>query len=265
MYTQRVQLTLVGEGPLPLAVQIESALRSNTSLVVVCHQSNVTGQVQPIEEIAGLCKRRKIPLLIDAAQSVGHIPLNLDALGCMVAMPGHKGLLGPQGTGALYLGTQLPFTLKEGGTGSQSFSLLQPQEVPELYEAGTLNIHGIAGLLAGTQFVAAHASGINQNIALRCTQLRAYLQAQKNIMCYGGGEGIVSFTVGDIPSGEIADALDFEFGIATRAGAHCAPLMHRLLGTQEQGVVRLSPGAFTTQADVDAFATAVDAILLTYG
>lgn len=241
--------------------QVERALRPDTRLVAMSHASNVTGAVQPAAEIGALCRERGVLFLLDAAQTLGVEPVHPEALCAdLLAFPGHKGLLGPMGTGGLWLRegiTLSPF--REGGTGSRSESPLQPDELPDRYESGTLNLPGIAGLLAGARFVAAHGEEIREKEAALTRRLRAGLAAMPAVTLYGPDAptvGVVSFNVAGLRSGDVADRLN-RLGIGVRAGLHCAPLAHRALGTLETGAVRASPGFYNTESDVDRLLSAV--------
>lgn len=245
------------------AATVEKAMTRHTKLVVVSHASNVTGLVQPIESIAALCQMRGAMLLVDAAQTAGVLPVYPTRWGIdMVAMPGHKGLYGPQGTGALYVREGLdlrPF--KQGGTGTSSGSVVQPLERPERYESGTMNTPGLAGLAAGIEYVLPRRAAIYAHEMLLTRRLLTGLGRIKGVNIYGGDKavervGTVAFNIGGLSSGEVADALN-ESGICVRGGLHCAPLAHVALGTPKRGAVRASVGAFNTMMDVEALLQAV--------
>lgn len=242
---------------------LRAALKKRTRLCVVGHASNVTGAIQPVAAIGGMLWEAGVPYLIDGAQALGIQPVDVGALRCaMYAFPGHKGLLGPQGTGGLYLDPGFALgTLREGGTGSSSESMLQPQERPERYESGTMNLHGIAGLLVGAQYVLENELRLRAQERTRTAQLMEGLLGVPGITLYGDPDprnrvGVVSFNVGDEPSGAVADALD-RLGFAVRGGLHCAPGIHSWLGTLERGAVRASPGHATTAQEIDLFVEAV--------
>lgn len=245
--------------------QAECALRPDTRLFVLSHASNVTGAVQPAAEIGALCREKGVCFLLDAAQTMGVVPVLPEALYAdMIAFPGHKGLLGPMGTGGLWIRPGLTLRpYREGGTGSRSDSPLQPEELPDRYESGTLNLPGLSGLLAGVRFVAAHGDEIRLCEEALTKKLREGLSRLSGVTLYGpanGSVGIAAFNISGMRSGDVADALSRR-GIGVRAGLHCAPLMHRALGTLETGAVRVSPGFFNTDADVDALLAAVDEII----
>jgi len=259
-----IELTIVepegGDAVAPW--QIRDALMENTRLVVCAHGSNVTGAVQPVHEIGAICRERGVPLLVDAAQTMGVLPVHPEEMQAdMVAFPGHKGLLGPTGTGALWVREGIDLRpLREGGTGSRSDSVFQPDELPDRYESGTLNLCGIAGLLQGVRFVQDHQRAIAGHEAMLAQKLRAGLGRMDKVTLYGPEEpmlGVVSFNVEGRRSGEVAEALD-RFNIGIRAGLHCAPLAHRWLGTTEVGAVRVSPGFFNYPSDIDRLLSVVE-------
>lgn len=247
---------------------IERAIRSNTSLIILTLASNVTGTIEPFKEVGNIAKRHGIPFLLDAAQGAGHIPIdvNKDNIDIM-AFPGHKGLLGPQGTGGLYLRDGLEIdTVKEGGTGSNSDSLLQPDIMPDRYESGTLNAPGISGLKVGLDYInSVGIEKIRKHEIEICGRIIDGLKKIDRVNVYGPLEperhaGAVAFNVGDMDSTEVSYILDSEFEIEVRAGLHCSGLAHKTIGTFEQGVVRVSPGPFTTEEEIDTFLDAVGQI-----
>ncbi|MCL2811638.1 MAG: aminotransferase class V-fold PLP-dependent enzyme [Clostridia bacterium] len=259
-----ISLTLLPpeSGHVVTAEQVRRALRPGTRLVVVNHVSNVTGAVQPVQQIAQVCRAAKIPLLIDAAQSMGVLDARPDTLGAdLLAAPGHKSLFGPHGTGFLYIGPGIILRpLKEGGTGSLSESMIQPEEMPDRFESGTQNLPGIAGLLTGLRFVKEHRQEIADHE--KALAHRAYdgLHNIAGVQVYSPADAaIVCFNVGELQSGEVAEQLD-QAGIAVRAGLHCAPGTHKHLGTLETGAVRVSPGFFNTERDMDTLLRAVSII-----
>jgi cysteine desulfurase family protein len=240
-------------------------------LAVATHASNVTGVLLPIGSMAAIAAERGVPLVVDASQTAGHLPLDLSALGAAaVAMPGHKGLLGPTGTGVLHLAPGVEVEpLIRGGTGSMSELEYQPDFAPDRYESGTLNAVGIVGLGAAAAYLAetgldcAHAGGTALG-----RRLRDALADAAGITVYGpaderAGVGILSLNVDGLPCATVARMLDDEWGVMTRAGLHCAPAAHRSLGTAPEGTVRLSWGYGTSEHDVDTAAEAVRAIART--
>ena len=236
----------------------ERELTEDVDVVICNHVSNVFGFVQPVERIAALCRRRGTALIVDASQSAGVLPVDLTGWGAaFVAMPGHKGLYGPQGTGLLLCaGEAIP--LIQGGTGSASALQTMPDYLPDRLEAGTHNLPGIAGLLAGLRYVAARTpeaigkreGGLIRRAAqgmARLPRVRAF-QA-RDPACQSG---VLSFQVEGMDCEAVGEALSRR-GIALRAGLHCAPLAHENAGTLEAGTVRLSVSDFNTAADVDRF------------
>ena len=242
---------------------IRRAIRRNTRLVVLTHASNVTGAIQPVAAVGALCQEIGVRFLIDGAQALGAMPVNVRALRCdLYAFPGHKSLLGPQGTGGLYIAPGCTLnTLREGGTGSSSDSMLQPTELPERYEAGTVNLPGLAGLGAGVKHVASRLTQIMIRERELTSAIWEELSNIQGVEIYSPRQeaaraGIVSFNLGDLSSSQTADALD-RSGIAVRGGLHCAPGTHRLLGTVRRGAVRVSVGNENSFDEIDAFIKAV--------
>ncbi|MBQ8537949.1 MAG: aminotransferase class V-fold PLP-dependent enzyme, partial [Clostridia bacterium] len=241
---------------------LQKAITPRTALVVVCHASNVIGVVQPVEKLGAVCRENGVPLLVDATQTAGIQRVGLESLQAdMIAMPGHKGLLGPQGTGALVMRKGLfPRPLRFGGTGSRSESMLQPYEMPDRYESGTLNLPGIAGLLAGIRFIQRHGEAIRAYEEALTQRLLCALAAVSGVTILGHPDaprvGVVSFLLPNMDSSEAADELD-RLGFALRGGLHCAPAAHQALGTLRCGAVRASVGIYNTEEDVDQLADAV--------
>ena len=237
-------------------------------LAVAVHASNVTGVLLPVATMAKSAADAGVPFVVDASQSAGHLPLVLSSLGASAAaMPGHKGLLGPMGTGLLYLAPGVePEPRLRGGTGSRSESEYQPDFAPDRYEAGTLNAIGIVGLGAAAEHLL--AVGIDR-VQARLTELgarfRNALAGIDGLVVNGPVDaacsvGIASLNVHGVPCATVARLLDDEWGVMTRAGLHCAPAAHRSLGTAPQGTVRFSWGLDTTDADIDVAVEAVRAI-----
>lgn len=236
--------------------QVQAALQPNTRLVAVNHVSNVTGVAQPVEAIGAVVAQHEALFLVDAAQSLGILPVHpLKMQADMVAFPGHKGLLGPYGTGGLYLNPEVVLEpLRHGGTGSSSESMLQPDELPERYESGTMNLAGIAGLLAGTRYVLKHGQEIAEHEHILTQRLLSGLAQFPQLQLLSATPpdvGVVSFNLGEYSSGEVANMLD-QRNIAVRGGLHCAPGAHEWLGTLARGAVRASVGYANTVRDVDA-------------
>lgn len=238
----------------------ETALKTRPKAAVCTHVSNVFGYVLPLEDIAALCRRYGVPLIVDAAQSAGSIPIDFGALGAaFLAVPGHKGLLGPQGTGLL-LCARTPEPLFYGGTGGSSLPRTMPEELPERGEAGTVNVPGIAGLTAGIRRVLARTpQAIGRHERMLATHCARGLRAMGYRVFTGPHQsGTVSF----LPSGDCEEVADHfaRHGIALRAGLHCAPLAHETAGTLQTGTLRLSIGADTTGADCKAFLKTAQAL-----
>ncbi|GGA06635.1 cysteine desulfurase [Paenibacillus marchantiophytorum] len=248
--------------------ELRKAFKPNTSLVVVSHSSNLLGTIMPVGEIGELCRSHGARLLIDAAQSAGILPIDVQGMNIdMLAFPGHKGLLGPQGTGGLYINPNLDLDpLLHGGTGSQSEAIQQPTVRPDRYEAGTQNTVGIAGLNEGVKFVLAETVEKIHEKEWRQTQmLMEGLLGIEGVTILGPSlgqnkTGIVSFNIQDADSSEVAFILDQSFQIAVRSGYHCTPLAHEAAGTLAKGAVRASIGYFTTDGEVDALIQAVKEI-----
>lgn len=247
---------------------IVAALRPETRLVALSHCSNVTGTIQPVEEIGRLLKGRGIRYLIDAAQSAGSIPLDLAAAGVdLLAAPGHKGLLGPQGTGFLYIAEGAePEPLLVGGTGGYSDHPGQPEAMPERYESGTLNTPGIAGLKAGVEFIRRTGiAAIREKEETLTALLMDGLGGISGVTLHGppaseSRGAVVSFTLEGKDPSEIGFILDTRYGISVRVGLHCAPDAHRTIGTHPGGTVRVSPGFFTTEEEIGRFVDAMRTI-----
>ena len=265
----RITLTLVSPGPDGFVdpEDVRGALTPATALIVCTHASNVTGAIQPVAAIGQVAKAAGVRYLIDGAQALGGMPVDVKALGCdLYAFPGHKSLLGPQGTGGLYIAPGIRLNpLREGGTGTDSHSLLQPETLPERYESGTVNLPGIAGLAAGCEYVASRLSQIMMQERELTQALYEGLNAMEGVTLYSpaqeaGRAGIVCFNVGDLPSAQAADALARR-DIAVRGGLHCAPEAHRFLGTLRRGAVRASIGHANTFEEVERFLQAVRALL----
>ena len=233
------------------AADIERAMLPNTRLVAMTHMSNVLGMAQDAAAVGAVCARHGALLLLDCAQTAGHIPLAPKQWGChLLAMPGHKGLLGPHGTGALWIAPGVRVApLRQGGTGSASESMFQPRMLPDSLESGTLNLPGIAGLHAGMQVSLAHMRETHEKTVALCNWLREELLNLPGVRVYTGkGASLVSFGAEGVGSQELAALLDGE-RIAVRGGLHCAPGVHRFLGTLATGAVRVSPGMYSAQAD----------------
>ena len=249
----------------------EGAIRSDTKLFVLTHASNVTGAIQPVEEVGAIAKARGVRFLVDAAQSIGHIPVLSKQLNAdLIAAPGHKGLLGPLGTGILYIAPGMEEHLRamrQGGTGTTSESDLQPETLPDKYESGNHNVPGIIGLGAALAYLAERSLGDIREHELRLTsRLLDGFRSVDRVTIHGPGQaerqvGVVSITIDSYDPQEIATMLDAAYAVQVRSGLHCAPLMHASLGTSPRGgTVRFSIGAFTTIEQIDLAIQAVDEI-----
>lgn len=238
---------------------IKKAIKPNTKLIVTTHASNVCGTIVDIESVGNIAKENNILYLVDASQTLGVYDIDIQKINVdMIAAPGHKCLLGPQGTGMLYIRDGLEVNiLKEGGTGSNSEDLFQPNMMPDRYESGTHNTPGIAGLNAGVKFILETGiDKIRKHEEELCEYMLTKLTEVPNIKIYGPLDSkkraaVISINIGDIDSGEITFILDDMYEIATRSGIHCSPLAHKTLGTLRQGTVRFSLGYFNTKDDID--------------
>lgn len=244
---------------------IRAAIRPGTRLIAMTHASNVLGSVQPVADVGRIARERDLLFLVDAAQTAGAFALDVQAA-CidLLAFPGHKSLLGPTGTGALYVGSRVALRpWREGGTGGDSLTPTQPTEFPHHLEGGTPNVHGVVGLVAGLDFVEARGvEQIRRHETDLCERLRAALAELPGFEVFGHADperrvGALSFRCEVLPAPELAGLLDQSFNIAVRPGLHCAPYIHKKLGTAPDGLVRVSPGPFSTDADID---TLIDAL-----
>lgn len=248
---------------------VAAAIEARTRMVVICHASNVTGTLQPVAEIGRMVRDRGLLLLVDGAQTLGAEPVDVER-DCidLLAFPGHKSLYGPPGTGGLYVGERAQVTpVRQGGTGSASESEQQPDALPDRLECGTLNTVGLAGLRAGVEFVLGQGvERIAQHERALAAQLAEGLAAIDGIELQGpldraGTVASVSFTARGWEPTDLAAILDQPFGIAVRAGLHCAPLAHKTIGTFPSGTLRMSPGWFTTSDEIDQAVDSVRQVL----
>ena len=242
----------------------EALMQPHTRAIVCTHASNLTGNLTDLARVSAVAKAHDVLLIVDAAQTAGACPIDMTALGIdVLCFTGHKGLMGPQGTGGLCVREGLTLRhWKVGGSGVQSYSRTHPTQMPTCLEAGTLNSHGIAGLSAALDFIAQVGVGAihDRETAL----MRRFYEGVKEVpgvTVYGDFSrrrmAIVTLNIGDYESGAVSDALSEEHGIATRPGAHCAPRMHQALGTVQQGAVRFSFSWFNTEQEIDAAIQAV--------
>lgn len=237
---------------------LEKAIKPNTKLIVTTHASNVFGTLIDIKEVGLVAKKNNITYLVDASQTAGVYDIDVKNMNIdILATAGHKSLLGPQGVGILYIKEGIDLdTLKEGGTGSQSEYLFQPQMLPDKYESGTHNTPAIAGLNAGVKYILDNIDTIRRKEEELCEYMLSRLDEIKDIKIYGTKDikkrvPVISINIGDIDSGEITFILDSEYDIATRSGLHCSPLAHKTVGTIKQGTIRFSIGYFNTKDDID--------------
>lgn len=237
---------------------LRRAIKSNTRMICTLHASNLTGTIMPIKEIGSIARSAGIIYMVDSAQSAGVLPIDVkeDHID-ILAFTGHKGLFGPQGTGGIYINPVMKIKLlKEGGTGSLSEYLEQPDFMPDMLESGTLNTPGIVGLGAGIAFINEQGMDkIYQHEQKLLTQLIDGLQQIKGIKLYGPADikrrtAVLAFNIEGMDCGELSSRLDYEFGITTRSGIHCAPLAHQTIGSFNSGSCRLSPGYFNTSEDI---------------
>jgi cysteine desulfurase family protein len=248
---------------------VRAALTPKTRLIALTHASNVLGTVQPVGEIGRLARERDLLFLVDAAQTAGVVSIDVQEMNIdLLAFPGHKSLLGPTGTGALYVGPRARVgAWREGGTGGDSSSETQPREFPYFLEGGTPNVLGVAGLAAGVRHVTeqgvdtirAHEVGLTERLWRRLEEAGGFevfghRDASRRV-------GTLSFRSDVLPAAEIGAILDQAFDVAVRPGLHCAPYVHRSLGTFPDGTVRVSPGPFSTAADIDHLADALAEML----
>jgi cysteine desulfurase family protein len=247
--------------------EIAAAISPQTRLIALNHASNVTGALQPACEVGRIARRHGILFLLDAAQSLGQVSFQVAEVGCsLLAAPGHKGLLGPSGTGVLYLAPDAEELLqptRQGGTGTQSEQDVQPLTLPERYESGSLNVAGILGLGAGVSWLLERGLvEIHAHKQQLLTGLLEGLHSMEGVTVHGPAEaasrvGVVSVTVDGYDPQEVASLLDTAYRIQVRAGLHCAPLMHQALGTAPAGTVRLSLGPWNTQEQIEVVLAAV--------
>jgi selenocysteine lyase/cysteine desulfurase len=245
----------------------EQAFKPNTKLVCLTHASNVTGNLSPVEEVGALCAKKGIAFLVDAAQTAGAVPLSMRDLHIdFLAFTGHKGLMGPPGTGGLIVAPQWNLdSFIEGGTGSNSDKEEQPQQWPDKFESGTQNYWGLAGLKAGVEFLLkTSVEAVRKKEEAMNIQFLKELEKFRKIKTYGlpAGSvrekiGIVSLNVEGRDPSEVGYELDEKYGINVRVGLHCAPLAHRTIGTYPIGTVRFSFGYYNTPKEIE---TAVKAL-----
>lgn len=238
---------------------LESSVKSNTSAIVLTHASNLSGNVTDLAFVSNFAKKHGLLLIVDASQTAGSLPINVVKMGIdILCFTGHKGLFGPQGTGGLYVREGLTLSpLKSGGSGIHSFDRQHPTDMPTALEAGTLNGHGIAGLNAGLDYIL--STGVKNIHAKEISLARRFVNGISDISdlkLYGDIDTplrtpIISLNIGNMSSASVSDILWEDYEICVRAGAHCAPLMHKTFGTEKQGAVRFSFSCFNTEAEID--------------
>lgn len=238
---------------------LESSVKSNTSAIVLTHASNLSGNVTDLAFVSSFAKKHGLLLIVDASQTAGSLPINVVKMGIdILCFTGHKGLFGPQGTGGLYVREGLTLSpLKSGGSGIHSFDRQHPTDMPTALEAGTLNGHGIAGLNAGLDYIL--STGVKNIHAKEISLARRFVNGISDISdlkLYGDIDAplrtpIISLNIGNMSSASVSDILWEDYEICVRAGAHCAPLMHKTFGTEKQGAVRFSFSCFNTEAEID--------------
>jgi cysteine desulfurase/selenocysteine lyase len=270
---QGVSLTIIpcaSDGTLDIG-KIAEAVKPKTRLMVMTQASNVSGTILPVAEASSIVHQYGVPLLVDASQSAGAIPIDIQNSGIdMLAFTGHKELLGPTGTGGLVINPGFNISaltpLVFGGTGSRSEFEEQPDDLPDKYESGTLNLMGIAGLSASLSWITHRGltSG-REHAELLTTALIEGLSVIPGVKMYGtrkaeNSVAIVSFTIDGLKVSEIGFKLDEDYGILSRVGLHCAPAAHKTLGSFPEGTVRLSPGIFTTMDDIDKTLKAIQEV-----
>ena len=249
---------------------IRAAIQPETKLIACVHVSNVTGTIQPVADVAAIARAAGVASIIDSAQAVGHVELDVQQLGAdFVAFPGHKGLLGPLGTGVLYIrpgAENLLTTMKEGGTGTIGEQPVQPETMPDRFEIGSHNAIGLAGLAEGVAWVAERGlADLREHDVTLSQRFLAGVGEIPGLTVYGPDNladrtGVFSVNVAGLSPSDLAAALEADFGVLTRPGVHCAPLAHRTLGTHPTGTCRLSFGAFTIAAEVDHAAAALRSV-----
>lgn len=263
----KISVTYVGCDPTGRIApeDVIAAIGPNTRLVSLNHVSNVTGTIQPIENVNSRIRASghgKVVFLLDAAQSLGHLPIDVQAMGCdILAAPGHKGLLGPLGTGILYFADEVADAitpLRFGGTGTDGSIELQPTKVPDKFESGNLNVPGIAGVNAGITFLRSDngrsADAQRQSLSKLMLDGINHIEGVtlQGLSTMDNRVGVFSISIEGLDCHDAASILDTNWSIQTRAGFHCAPLIHRTLGTEIQhGTLRLSVGLLNTQAQVE--------------
>ncbi len=260
-------VSCAGDGSLD-SDEVRKAIKPNTRMICMLHASNITGTLMPIEEVGRIARENQLLFVVDTAQTAGVIPIDIEKQYIdVLTFTGHKGLLGPQGSGGIYIKPKLDIVpLKQGGTGSLSEYLEHPAFMPDLLECGTHNTPGIAGLLAGINFINSEGMDrIHRQEQQMGQMLMKGLADIPEVRVYGPADmsrrtAVISFNIMGMDCGEVSTQLDYRYGIVTRSGLHCAPLAHKTIGTFETGSCRLSPGYFTTREEMEMVIKAVGEI-----
>ncbi len=247
---------------------VAAAITTKTRLIVLTHASNVLGTVQPLADVGRIAREHDVLFLVDAAQTAGVLPIHVrEMLIDLLAFPGHKSLLGPTGTGGLYVGSRAQLRAwREGGTGGDSASPTQPLEFPYFLEGGTPNVHGVVGLMEGVKYIESNGIGNLRDHELDLVeQLVNWVKDSDQFCLHGKFDrtkhvGTVSLSLPSLSATEIGGILDEAFDIAVRPGLHCAPYIHRALGTFPDGTIRISPGCFNTKHDITTLCEALSEI-----
>lgn len=255
-----------------IAKELQKAITRKTKLLALTHASNVTGDILPLEKLTKIAKEKDLITLVDGSQTVGHLEINMKKQNIdMLAFPGHKALLGPQGTGMLLINEAIELSpIHHGGTGGDSISEDQPETLPDRLESGTLNTPGIAGLLGALEQYKERKEDIVPRETMLTNRMIKGLENIKGVTVYRLNEEaterlpIVSFNVDDIMSHEVAMILDSHYDIAVRAGVHCSPLIHEHHETLEQGMIRASFNMYNKEEEVDRFIAAIKEIARSY-
>ncbi|MBS5307636.1 MAG: aminotransferase class V-fold PLP-dependent enzyme [Clostridium sp.] len=260
MEKQGVEITLVGVDKAGYVnpLDIKNEIKKNTKIIIINHISNVLGSIQDITSIGKIAREKEIIFMVDASQSAGVISIDVESSYIdLLAFPGHKGLLGPQGTGGLFIREGINLSnFNEGGTGSNSHFMIQPDFMPDKFESGTLNTPGIAGLCEGLKFI--KRVGIDSIKKVEDELMKYFIDEIRKlsyIKIYGNNSlnersAVVSFNIDGVDASIVGEELN-EYGIAVRTGYHCTPLIHDIIGTEYAGTVRVSPGCFNVLQDID--------------
>lgn len=260
MEKQGVEITLVGVDKAGYVnpLDIKNEIKKNTKIIIINHISNVLGSIQDITSIGKIAREKEIIFMVDASQSAGVISIDVESSYIdLLAFPGHKGLLGPQGTGGLFIREGINLSnFKEGGTGSNSHFMIQPDFMPDKFESGTLNTPGIAGLCEGLKFI--KRVGIDSIKKVEDELMKYFIDEIRKlsyIKIYGNNSlnersAVVSFNIDGVDASIVGEELN-EYGFAVRTGYHCTPLIHDIIGTEYAGTVRVSPGCFNVLQDID--------------